>query len=314
MSNYTPPHPHSVNLNFKDPVTGSTDLNFGADEQIFASLDTVILTGFIVELGAESYSSDFLDVQVNTGFIAEINAVTGQFSQLDAMFQTGFIAELNAVRIDQYCTIDTLINTGFKADLDALFDINFIRGVEAYWIEKFQRAIPCLTSPNISWAKPIFKAHNSAFYFERSLSLSNQASVGFDKANTLHRAVQIIHEQATGLSRSAYLKWQENEKLFISRSLVFEESKKLRINRNSDWVELVRKRKTFTYSHQVAHVFEKHFIFEWDKGLELITASEIAWDKAKAIHYRKHPVLPWPKPELPEYFGSTDLNFICLFF
>lgn len=312
MSNYTPPHPHSVNLNFKDPVTGSTDLNFGADEQIFASLDTVILTGFIVELGAESYSSDFLDVQVNTGFIAEINAVTGQFSQLDAMFQTGFIAELNAVRIDQYCTIDTLINTGFKADLDALFDINFIRGVEAYWIEKFQRAIPCLTSPNISWAKPIFKAHNSAFYFERSLSLSNQASVGFDKANTLHRAVQIIHEQMTGLSRSAYLKWQENEKLFISRTLVFEESKKLRINRNSDWVELVRKRKTFTYSHQVAHVFEKHFIFEWDKGLELITASEIAWDKAKAIHYRKHPVLPWPKPELPEYVGSTDLNFICL--
>src|SRR5699024_8949323 len=36
------------------------------------------------------------------------------------------------------------------------------------------------------------------------------------------------------------------------------------------------------------------------------------WDKAKAIHYRKHPVLPWPQPELPEYIGSTDLNFICL--
>jgi hypothetical protein len=144
------------------------------------------------------------------------------------------------------------------------------------------------------------------------LSLSNHASVGFDRANTLHRAVQIIHEQTTGLSRSAYLKWQENEKLFISRSLVFDESNKLTINQNMDWVELVRKRKTFTYSHQVAHVFEKHFTFEWDKGLELITASEIAWNKAKSIHYRKHRVLPWLKPELPEYVGSTDLNFICL--
>ena len=312
MSNYIPPDAHNVNLNFKDPVTGSTDLKFGADEQIFASLDAVILTGFIAELGAESYSNDFLDVQANTGFIAEINAVIGQFAQLDTMFQTGFIAELNAVRIDQYCAVDTVINIGFKADIDALFDINFIRGIEAYWISSYQRPIPCLTAPDISWAKPIFKAHNSAFYFERSLSLSNHASVGFDKANTLHRAVQIIHEQTTGLSRGAYLKWQENEKLFISRSLVFDESKKLRINRNTDWVELVHKRKTFTYSHQVAHVFEKHFTFEWDTGLELITTSEIAWDKAKAIHYRKHEIQPWPQPELPEYFGSTDLNFICL--
>ncbi|MEG0348974.1 MAG: hypothetical protein RR605_13065 [Acinetobacter sp.] len=183
MSNYIPPDAHNVNLNFKDPVTGSTDLNFGADEQSLATLDAVILTGFIAELGAESYSNDFLDVQVNTGFIAEINAVIGQFAQLDTMFQTGFIAELNAVRIDQYCTIDTVINTGFKADIDALFDINFIRGVEAYLIAEYQRANPCLTAPDIPWAKPIFRAHNSAFYFERSLSLSNQASVGFDKVN-----------------------------------------------------------------------------------------------------------------------------------
>lgn len=144
------------------------------------------------------------------------------------------------------------------------------------------------------------------------MSLSNHATVGFDKANTLYRTVQTIHEQATGLSGSAYLKWQENEKLFISRNLVFDKSKKLRINRNTDWVELVRKRKTFTYSHQVAHIFEKRFGFDWDKGLELVTTSNVTWDKTKAIHYRKHPVLPWPKPETPEYVGTTDLNFVCL--
>lgn len=163
MSNYIPPDAHNVNLNFKDPVTGSTDLNFGADEQNLASLDVVINTAFIAELHAESYSTDVLDTHIHTGFIAEISVVTGQFTQLDRVIQTGFIAEFNVVRIDQYCAIDTVINTGFKADIDALFDINFIRGIEAYWISSYRHAIPCLTAPDIPWAKPIFRAHNSAF-------------------------------------------------------------------------------------------------------------------------------------------------------
>ena len=131
MSNYIPPDAHLVNLNFKDLVTSSTDLNFGADEQNLASLDVVFNTTFIAELYAESYGNNVLDAQINTTFIAEINAVIGQFTQLDTVIQTGFIAELNAVRIDQYCAVDTIINTGFKADIDALFDINFIRGVGA---------------------------------------------------------------------------------------------------------------------------------------------------------------------------------------
>ena len=263
-----------------------------------------------------NYVANSIDFGIDADFQFEMVAIFTEssviFASIDTTLDADFAFEVEALFAENLCTIDTVLDTEFKTEIEALFDINFIRGVEAYWIEKFQRAIPCLTAPDIPWAKPIFKAHNSAFYFERSLSLSNHASVGFDKANTLHRAVQIIHEQTTGLSRSAYLQWQENERLFISRSLVFDESKKLRINRNSDWVELVRKRKNFTYSHQVAHVFEKHFTFDWDKGLELVTASEIAWDKAKAIHYRKHPIQPWPQPELPEYVGSTDLNFICL--
>ena len=312
MSNYIPPNSHNVILNFKELITGSTDLNFGTDEQNLTSLDALINTQFIADLHTESYSNDCLDVQVNTTFIAEIEAVTGQFTQLDTVFQTGFISEINAVRIDQYCAVDTIINIGFKSDIVALFDINFIRGVEAYWLAKYQRSNPCLTAPDIPWAKPIFKAHNSAFYFERSLTFSNQVFVGFDKAAVLHRAIKSIHEQTTGLTSGAYLKWEETEKRFISLNPIFDESKKLKINRIFDWVELVRKRKTFTYSHEVAHVFEKRFTFEWDKGLELITSSDIAWDKAKAIHYRKHPIQPWPKPETPKYVGSTDLNFVCL--
>jgi hypothetical protein len=298
---YTPPDAHNAILDFEQLLTSVDShnlvLNFGDVEPQLSVLDTVIDTriqAFIQGSNTEiGINHGDLIATINTNIQAEISGT-------------------NWENIDNRGTLFAVIDTSIQVSVSGINDINFIRGIEAYWGEKFQRATPCLTAPDIPWAKPIFKAHNSAFYFERSLSLCNHAIVGFDKASTLHHAIQIIHERATGLSRSAYLKWQENEKLFISRSLVFDESKKLRINRNTDWVELVRKRKTFTYSHQVAHVFEKSFGFDWDRGLELITASEIAWDKAKAIHYRKHPILPWPKPELPEYVGSTDLDFVCL--
>jgi len=274
MSDYTPPDASNVILSF-------------TNESIPIDSHNVILN-----FGADD-GFNYANISIDTAF---------RFSA------TGTVEP----PIDIHGTADIAIDTSLLFSSLGTFDINHIVGVSLSCNSNFQKAFACLSVVEIPWAKPIFKAHNSAFYFERSLSLSNHASVGFDKANTLHRAVQIIHEQTTGLSCSSYLKWQENERLFISRSLVFDESNKLRINRNSDWVELVRKRKTFTYSHQVAHVFEKHFTFEWDKGLEFITASEIAWDKAKSIHYRKHEIQPWTHPEVPEYVGSTDLNFICL--
>lgn len=299
---YTPPHKHRIDLNFEQPFTPANRhnivLNYGESSAQINSLNAVVDTRIQSQISGTNTA-----IQVNSGLL---------LGSVDTRIRAE-ISGTNWENVDNRGTLLAVIDTSIHASVSGINDINNIRGIEAYWIEKYQRAIPCLIAPNILWAKPIFRAHNSAFYFERSLSLSNHASVGFDKANTLHRAVQIIHEQTTGLSSSAYLKWQENEQLLISRSLVFDESKKLRINRNSDWVELVRKRKNFTYSHQVAHVFEKHFTFDWDKGLELITASEIAWDKAKAIHYRKHPVQPWPKPEEPsKHTRNVDLNFCCL--
>ncbi|MEG1234655.1 MAG: hypothetical protein RSE18_12560, partial [Acinetobacter sp.] len=299
---YTPPHKHRIDLNFEQLFTPANRhnivLNFGESSAQINSLNAVVDTRIQSQISGTNTA-----IQVNSGLLL-------------GSVDTRICAEISGTNwenVDNRGTLLAVIDTSIHASVSGINDINNIRGIEAYWIEKYQRAIPCLIAPNILWAKPIFRAHNSAFYFERSLSLSNHVSISFDQAKRLHRAVQTIHEQTTGLSSSAYLKWQENEKLFISRSLVFEESKKLRINRVIDWVELVRKRKTFTYSHQVAHVFEKHFGFDWDKGLEFVTTSEIAWDKAKAIHYRKHPVKPWPKPEDgdKDQKKNVNLNFCC---
>lgn len=124
--------------------------------------------------------------------------------------------------------------------------------------------------------------------------------------------MQKAFEQGTGLSSSGQLIWQENQKSFINQSLVFEESSKLRIKRTTEWDELIRKRKQLTFSHEVAQVFEHQFVFEWDKGLELVTQDCIPWEKSHPIYYRKHVIEPWPDPEIPEYVGSNDLTFNCL--
>ena len=309
---------HNIILNFEHLADGSTNLNFGDD--VSAVIDAVLDVSFSVEITAIYADSDantaVIDVVLDTDFTFEAVAVfsenTDVVGKIDTVLDTNFTFEVQALFTENLCTIDTVLDTEFKTDIKALFDINFIRGVEAYWLAGYQRANPCLAAPDIPWAKSIFKAHKSAFYFERGLTFSNQVFAGFDKAAVLYRAIKAIHEQTTVLSNCAYLKWEEAEKRFIYLNPIFDESKKLKINRIFDWVELVRKRKTFTYSHEVAHVFEKRLTFEWDKGLELITSSDIAWDKAKAIHYRKHPIQPWPKPEILEYVGSTDLNFVCL--
>lgn len=312
MSNYIPPDGHQVNLNFKDPVTGSTDLNFGSDGQNLAALDVVVNTWIIAELNAVSGSNDVLDAQINTGFNAELNAVTGQFAQLDVQLQTGFIAELAAVRIDQYCAVDAVIQTAFNVQFQALFDINHLVGVSYGFDMRYQKAIAALSTTEIPWAKPILRVSNEALFYEQGLVISNQMDLWHEQAGSLNRAVRSLHEQATGLISDAYIIWEEGDKRFIHRRYLHEETIKIRHNRETVWQEMIRRRKTFTYSHEVAQVFEHRFSFEWDKGLEVVTKSDLPWDKAKAIHYRKRPVQPWPKPELPKYEGSTDLNFICL--
>lgn len=312
MSNYIPPDAHHVNLNFKDLVTGSTDLNFGADEQNLASLNTVINTQFIAVFHAESYDFNALEASVSTSFIAQFNAVSGQSAQLNAVMNTGFIGVISAVGIDEYCSLDAVIDTSFKPVFKALFDINHQLGVELRFKTVFEKAMARLGFTEVPWAKPILRVSNDTFFYDRSLVINHATELSFERGLTLSESIYSAFDQGVKLSRNHGVRWQENLKIRIVRDLYFEESIKRRLNRELIHQEMIRKRRNISFSHQVAHVFEKRFSFDWDKGLELVTQDEIPWDKAKSIHYRKHPIEPWPEPEIPQYEGTGDLEFVCL--
>lgn len=295
MSNYIPPDGYAVDLNFNE-VAGTVDahnvvLSFGDAEDVnLASIDAVI----------------------ETVFRSEITTLQGSVAQIDCVIATGFNAEISADSLIQFGSIDAVMNTSFVANIGAHSDLNFVLGLNYLSVFSYQKALPALLEQHLRYGKSRFKAQNSAFIFERGLTISNAVTDQFEKAQVLHRAVKTVFEQATGLSSTSKVVWQENDKRFIARTLVFEESGKLLINRQTDWDEMIRKRKKFTFSHEVAEVFEKRFTFKHDKGLELVTTDSIPWDVAKAVYYRKSSVDPIEPQPKPEYVGSTDLNFVCL--
>ena len=266
--------------------------------------------------GGEQHDYAVIDTVLDTEFsfdvVAAFSENTDVIGQIDTVLDTDLTFECEAVFFENLCIIDTVMDTEFKTEIEALFDINFIRGVEAYWIEKFQRAIPCLISQRYRWAKPIFKAHNSAFYFEQGLVQAKPIALGFDKAQRLAQAVKAVWQQGIGLSTNAVNAWDITEQLRIKADLLWQVASPLAHQRTSVWQEMIRKRQQMTYSHQVAQVFEKRLTFKHDVGLELIVSTSLPWDKAKAVHYRKHKIQPWPEPIIPKYVGSTDLNFLCL--
>lgn len=309
---------HNIILNFEHLADGSTNLNFGDD--VSAVIDTVLDAEFSFEVTAvyadSGANTAVIDTVLDTEFGFEVVAVfeenTDVIGQIDTVLDTSFGFEIVAEFAENLCTIDTVLDTAFKFEIDAVFDINHIVGVSYALDAGYQKAISVLSVAAIPWAKPILRVSNEALFYDQGLVISNQTQLGFDKAGSLNRAVRILHEQATGLSIDLILVWEEGDKRFIHQHYLHEETIKLRHNRETVWQEMIRRRKTLTYSHEVAQVFEHRFSFEWDKSLEIVTKSNLPWDKAKAIHYRKHPVLPWPKPEPEPYQGSTDLNFICL--
>ncbi|GIT83740.1 hypothetical protein DSM16313_15220 [Acinetobacter seohaensis] len=309
---------HNIILNFEHLADGSTNLNFGDD--VSAAIDTVLETDFSFEVTAiyadSGVNTAVIDTVLDTEFSFDVVAVFKDnidvIGQIDTVLDTSFSFEIEASFAENLCTIDTVLDTAFQFEIDAVFDINHIVGVSYAFDASYQKAIAALSVTAIPWAKPILRVSNEALFYDQGLVLSQQAMAGFDRSNSLAQAVRIEHEKATGLQTDAYLVWQTGDKRFIHQSYLFDETLKLRINRVTDWHEMIRKRRTVTYAHEVAHVFEKHFTFEWDKGLELVTTDDLAWEKAKAIHYRKHPIQPWPQPELPQYEGTGDLNFVCL--
>lgn len=309
---------HNIILNFEHLADGSTNLNFGDD--VTAVIDTVLDTEVSFEITAvyadSGANTAVIDTVLNTEFSFEVIAVfkenTDVIGQIDTVLDTSLNFEIEAVFSENLCTIDTVIDTEFQFEVKALFDINHLVGVSYGFDMRYQKAIACLSTTEIPWAKPILRVSNDALFYEQGLVISNQADLRHEQAGSLNRAIRSIHEQATDLSSDAYIHWEDGDKRFIHQLYAHEETIKLRHNRKTVWQEMIRRRKTFTYLHEVAQVFEHRFSFEWDKGLEIITKSDLPWDKAKAIHYRKHPVQPWPKPELPKYEGTGDLNFICL--
>ena len=235
---------------------------------------------------------------------------------VDAEIDLSFITEIvgtykDAVPTDQN-RIDAVVDLSFFTDIFGTYDLNFEKGIYSFLTTMFQQAVGAEIGLTACYAKPIFRAQNSAFYFEQAQSLSHYNSIGFDRTQVLQRDIQIVFEKSTGLNTAKSVSWNRAEKCVIACNVLFDESKKLRVQRDNHWDELIRKRKQFTFSHEVAHVFEKRFGFSWDKGLELVTKSDIPWQQAQSIYYRKHPILPWPKPKPKEYVGSGDLNFICL--
>lgn len=309
---------HNIILNFEHLADGSTNLNFGDD--VSAVIDTVLDAEFGFEITAiyadSGVNTAVIDTVLDTEFSFDVVAVfkenTDVIGQIDTVLETSFSFEVEAVFSENLCTIDTVLDTEFQFEVIAVFDINHLVGVSYGLDMRYQKAITALSSIEIPWAKPVLRVSNEALFYEQGLVISNQADIWYEQAGSLTRAVRSLHEQATGLSSDAYVAWEEGDKRFIYQRYLHEETIKLRHNRETVWQEMIRRRKTFTYSHEVAQVFEHRFSFEWDKSLEIVTKSNFPWDKAKAIHYRKHPVLPWPKPEIPKYEGTGDLNFSCL--
>jgi hypothetical protein len=309
---------HNIILNFEHLADGSTNLNFGDD--VSGVVDTVLDTGFSFEVTAvyadSGANTAVIDMVLDAEFSFEVIAIfkenTDVVGQIDTVLDTSFSFEIEAVFSENLCIIDAVLDTEFQFEVKALFDINHLVGVSYGFNMRCQKAIACLSTTEIPWAKPILRVSNEALFYDQGLVISNQVDIWHEQAGSLNRAIRSLHEQATGLSSDAYVIWEEGDKRFIHQRYLHEETIKLRHNRETVWQEMIRRRKTFTYSHEVAQAFEHRFSFEWDKSLEIITKSDLPWDQAKAIHYRKHPVLPWPKPEIPKYEGSTDLNFICL--
>lgn len=309
---------HNIILNFEHLADGSTNLNFGDD--VSAIIDTILETGFGFEVTAvyadSVVNSAVIDTVLDTEFSFEVVAVfsenTDVVGQIDTVLDTSFSFDIVAEFTENLCTIDTVLDTAFQFQIDAVFDINFIRGLNHLSVFEYQRSLPALLDHHIRYGKSVFKAHNSAFIFERGLTISNAVTAGFDKSTFLQQTVRSVFEETTGLSSGSKFVWQENDKRFVSRTLVFEESEKLLINRRTRWDEMIRKRKKITFSHEVAEFFEKRFSFLHDKGLELVTTDSIPWDVAKAVYYRKSNVDPIEPQPLPEYVGTTNLNFVCL--
>lgn len=283
---------YNVVLNFDEPITGSTTLNFDA--------------------GKINYIASSVESHFYANIVANFNESTHVLAKLDTSIKTEFFTKIQAEFIGNLCTIEAYVNLGALSKAQAKFDLNFIKGVCFGIDARYEKAVYAILSQSMRCGTAIPTLHLFDFKQEQGLIISNFANTRFENTKPIIRAIKTVFERSTQLQQDCYVVWQENERAFIRKNIVFDEGKKLSHIRSTLWQEMIRKRKQITYSYEVAHVFEKSFKFDWDKGLELRLKSDLKWNEARAIYYQKHDVEPWtPQPE-PQYIGSSNLNFICL--
>lgn len=275
MSNDTPDDAHQVVLNFDAPQTNIDAHN--------------VILNFSENSEKETNKID---------------------SYIQILFQASILGAYSSPKPSKY--IDTCVDFSFFSRIYGHFDLNFILGVFAEFNAEYTMGSKTLLNFAARCSKAITLSNQFFIVQDQGLTISDVVNSCYEKSRPIVRAIKTIFEETTQLKQSYYIKWQEDERLFISKNIVFENGLNLPHLRTAKWQEMIRKRKQITYNYEVAHVFEKQFRFEWDRGLELRIKSDLPWEDGQAIYYRKHPVEPWPAPEIPEYIGSTDLNFFCL--
>lgn len=332
MSNYIPPDSHHVVLNFEDLITGDTNLNFGATQQNFADIDVVINTSINAEIIVlEQAIADIdaiidtriaaellvieqavcdIDAQVDCSILSDIEANQIYTANIDAIIDTRIHAELIADRIDEYCDIDAMVINQAMCELDSEWSIDNDRGVSISFGVLFKKAFTVCAQTKIPWSKAVLVAKNGAIYFEDGLSIGNGIDFILQQAEALSESITAHFQQASGFGYQSKFVWQETLKFSRSAQIQFENGEPLAVQRTFEYQELVRLRKQFTFTHEVAEQFQKTFSFNFDKALEITTATDIVWNDAEKLYYIKHPVTPWIKPEFV-YEGDGVLDFRC---
>lgn len=273
MSDYTPPDALKVFLNFTKEIKPIDSHNL------------------VLNFGAEDGFS-YANISVDTSF---------------KLTATGTVEP----PIDIHGFANIQIDTGFVFKAVGTFDINHIVGVSFNSEFRHQKALHFLEIVRATWSKPNRRALNEVVFYDAGLTQLNVTNIRSEQSGFLAQYTRSFFDETMRLKSDLNLDWQENLQLKNTRSFKYEIVEKLSIKRHFDWVELIRKRKQVKYSHEVASYFQKRYQLEWDKGLELVTTCNFAWDKAKPVHYRMHSITPWPEPEKPQFIGNTDFNFVC---
>jgi len=312
VSKYQPPRKTNVALSFSKQNTGTNNLNFGENELNKAELNAVISTSLSSILFTHVDAFNQLKTVLSTSLDAEILAQNGQFAQLNSLIFTSFSSNVEAVKISQFCSINSEITTHFNANVSARFDINLNVGVFRELKTDYFAASAILLNEKVRFSKPVLKALDAAFSYDSSIEISSSRKFNFERGISINTALRTKFNETYKILKSLNTAWDETEKRNHNLSFFQEQAIRLNVNIDEQWVDLVRKRKNLTFSHEVAQKIASVYRFHWDDGLEIISQYALNWEIASSIYYRKSKIDPWTKPENPDTKSKKfNINFCC---